>query len=72
MAPSATACGVEFHLEEGQCVSCAICADVCPELALSMSHQDLRPTWIASRCTACRICERECPTAAIAFRSASV
>jgi len=69
MAPSATASGIEFRLDEGQCVGCAICADVCPERALSLSRRDLRPTWIANQCTHCGLCEQECPTAAITLRT---
>jgi Pyruvate/2-oxoacid:ferredoxin oxidoreductase delta subunit len=65
MAPSATAPGVQFCFDEGQCVGCAICADVCPEQALYMSRQDHFPVWIGLRCTSCGLCEQECPTAAI-------
>jgi Pyruvate/2-oxoacid:ferredoxin oxidoreductase delta subunit len=57
--------GVEFRLDDGQCVGCAVCADVCPEEALVMNPCDLLPAWIAPQCTGCRLCERECPTAAI-------
>jgi electron transport complex protein RnfB len=54
-----------LQIDDSQCVSCAICVDVCPEAALVMGPDDLRPTCLAELCTACGECVRECPTAAI-------
>jgi len=54
-----------LQIDDAQCVSCAICSDVCSEAALAMGPDDLRPTCLADRCTACGECVRECPTAAI-------
>ena len=54
-----------LQVDDAQCVGCAICVDVCPEAALAMGPNDLRPTWLADRCTACGECVHECPTAAI-------
>ena len=58
-----------LRIDEGQCVGCAICADICPEVALTMGPDDLRPTWLADRCTLCGECVVECPTAAITLNS---
>ena len=72
MLGQATLQTVEFHLDESQCVGCAVCADVCPEQALTMSEEDTFPTWIAERCTNCGRCEAECPTAAIVLAALAV
>jgi NAD-dependent dihydropyrimidine dehydrogenase PreA subunit len=52
-------------IEQGQCVGCAICVDVCPSEALALGRTDLTPRQIDGRCTGCAICVRECPTGAI-------
>jgi formate hydrogenlyase subunit 6/NADH:ubiquinone oxidoreductase subunit I len=54
-----------LQIDNAQCVGCAICVDVCPEAALAMGPDDLRPVKLADRCTACGECIRECPTAAL-------
>jgi Na+-translocating ferredoxin:NAD+ oxidoreductase RNF subunit RnfB len=56
-----------LQIDDTQCVGCAICVDVCPETALAVREDALRPTWLADRCTACGECVYECPTAAIAL-----
>ncbi len=58
-----------LQIDDAQCVGCAICVDVCPDLALAMGPEDLRPTWLTDRCTACGECVYECPTAAITLES---
>ena len=65
MVSDAPVSGIEFRLEQDQCVGCAICADVCPTDAIHMGYNDILPTCIVRLCTACRACEIECPTAAI-------
>jgi Na+-translocating ferredoxin:NAD+ oxidoreductase RNF subunit RnfB len=65
MAGETTIGRVELRLEEGQCVGCAICADVCTHAAMRMGDDEIVPVWIARLCTGCRDCEKECPTAAI-------
>jgi formate hydrogenlyase subunit 6/NADH:ubiquinone oxidoreductase subunit I len=52
-------------LDEGQCIACAICVDVCPQAALAMGSDDLRPTWRVGECNFCGVCAAECPTGAI-------
>ena len=54
-----------LEIDAAQCVGCAICVDVCPEAALTMGPNALRPAWLPDRCTACGECVHECPTAAI-------
>ena len=56
-------------IDDAQCVGCAICVDVCPDTALAMGSEDLRPTCLANRCTACGECVCQCPTAAITLNS---
>ena len=58
------------RIEPGQCVACAICADVCPVGALTLSSNELVPVFWPERCTACAACERECPTGAISMNAA--
>ena len=58
-----------LQVDDTQCVGCAICVDVCPEAALAMGPDDLRPAWLADRCTTCGECVYECPTAAIVLSS---
>jgi Na+-translocating ferredoxin:NAD+ oxidoreductase RNF subunit RnfB len=58
-----------LEIDGAQCVGCAVCVDVCPDLALALGPEDLRPTWLADRCTACGECVRECPTDAITLGS---
>ena len=58
-----------LQIDDAQCVGCAICVDVCPEAALAMGPNDLRPAWLADRCTVCGECVCECPTAAITLGS---
>jgi formate hydrogenlyase subunit 6/NADH:ubiquinone oxidoreductase subunit I len=54
-----------LEIDGSQCIGCAICVDVCPDAALEMGPDDLRPFWLADLCTACGECVHECPTAAI-------
>ncbi|NCO42058.1 MAG: hypothetical protein COZ06_14410 [Armatimonadetes bacterium CG_4_10_14_3_um_filter_66_18] len=68
MPPEAPSAAAVLLIEEGQCVACAICADVCPTSALAMERDDLLPRWIAALCTFCRQCEQECPTEAVSSR----
>ena len=58
-----------LQIDDAQCVGCAICVDVCPEAALAMGPDDLRPACLPDRCTACGECVHECPTAAITLGS---
>jgi NADH-quinone oxidoreductase subunit I len=68
MSREAPSVAPDLLVEESQCVGCAICADVCPTVAMTLPPDDLLPTWNASLCTACRKCEQECPTEAISIR----
>ena len=53
------------RIDQGQCVACAICVDVCSPAALRIGPNDLLPTLLPERCTGCAVCEQECPVAAI-------
>ena len=55
----------QLVIDDAQCVGCAICVDVCPDDALVMGVDDLRPVLRTELCTVCGDCVRECPTAAI-------
>ena len=59
---------IVLEIDAGQCVGCAICVDVCPDAALAMGPDDLRPVWRAEHCTPCDKCVHECPTAAISLK----
>ena len=56
---------VVIQIDAGQCIGCAICADVCTTGALLMGAEDLLPNWSADNCSACADCFRECPTGAV-------
>lgn len=58
-----------WELDEGQCIGCGICADVCPERAISLPRDGLLPTWLPQRCSGCGACAVECPTAALRVTS---
>ncbi len=53
------------QINPGQCVTCAICVDVCAKAALRLGPDDRVPELQPDRCTGCAVCEQECPTAAI-------
>ena len=61
---------ISLRIEPGQCVACAICADVCPVAALTLAANELVPVFWPERCTACAACEHECPTGAISMKAA--
>ena len=56
---------VEFVIDSDQCVGCAVCADLCPLVALSFPFQGTLPRWSVERCNGCGVCARQCPTGAI-------
>ena len=61
-----------FSLDAGQCIGCAICADVCTQAALAFDRQAIRPEWDSSRCNGCMECQLQCPTGAIEVSSPSL
>ena len=51
-------------VDRDRCVSCGICADICPEHAISMDGLVvIDPT----RCTGCGSCIDDCPTQALSI-----
>ena len=52
-------------IDEGQCIGCAVCVDVCTSAAFVWSRESLVPAWLAEKCSGCGTCEHECPTGAI-------
>jgi len=52
-------------LEKDQCVSCGVCADLCPEQAIAFSRTMAYPEQRPERCTGCGTCDKECPVEAI-------
>ncbi|MDQ7826840.1 MAG: 4Fe-4S dicluster domain-containing protein [Candidatus Eremiobacteraeota bacterium] len=58
----------EWILTSGQCTSCGICADLCPEAALVMTREMAYPEHLYEKCTWCALCCSECPFQAIAIK----
>ena len=54
--------GVVAIIDQEECINCGICADICPEHAISMEEVT---TIDDQRCTGCGLCMDECPNQAI-------
>ena len=54
---------VLFAIDEGRCLMCAACANVCPTFAIQQG--DASFYILASSCVACGQCVGECPCGAI-------
>ncbi len=61
----------EWILDEGQCVGCGACADVCPEQAIIMTRKMAYPRPVEGRCNGCKKCVEECPVEAITVKPRS-
>ncbi|MBE0517376.1 MAG: 4Fe-4S binding protein [Methanophagales archaeon] len=59
---------VESAIEREKCISCGLCADVCPRHAI---HYDAVYT-VGEECDECGDCIEVCPTGAIAFHNREV
>ena len=55
-----------FHVNDA-CIGCGLCAEICPDLAISLS--DGKPFWTAPMCSLCLACVHRCPASAIQFGS---
>ncbi len=55
----------ELLLDRTQCISCAGCVGMCPDLALDMFGTDLQI--FQEECTYCTICVRICPVGALSI-----
>ncbi len=49
----------------GSCMSCGLCADICPRHAIEMRNG--RPVWTSERCEHCCACIHRCPAKAIDY-----
>ncbi|RKX26705.1 MAG: ferredoxin [Candidatus Zixiibacteriota bacterium] len=54
--------GVVAVVEQNECINCEICANVCPEGAITMEDVAVID---AQRCSGCGLCVDECPNKAI-------
>ena len=52
-----------FKVNKEECVGCAVCVDVCPASAISMSNGKAEID--SGKCTSCGRCAQVCPRAAI-------
>lgn len=60
----------KHHYDSSKCVSCKLCARVCPNKAIEMvpcsdDSEKLYPKIDMSKCCFCGLCEDVCPTGAL-------
>jgi len=60
-----------WKLDKEQCISCGICADLCPQKAIIMTKEMAFPEYKSELCDFCFTCEKECPSQAICFKHIS-
>ena len=56
-------------MDKERCLSCGICADICPEHAISMTDT---AEIDSNRCNGCGACVEECPTEALSLSEVKV
>lgn len=49
--------------KRSRCIGCSTCVESCPQGALALTPEGIRPT--GAECTLCGTCARECPTTAL-------
>lgn len=57
-------------IDEGLCIGCTYCREVCPVDAIVGAHQ-LMHTIIRAECTGCELCVPRCPVDCIAMQEAA-
>ncbi|MBQ9960120.1 MAG: EFR1 family ferrodoxin [Oscillospiraceae bacterium] len=55
-----------FYVQAEKCVHCSVCAEHCPEGAITISA-DGTPVWNKARCTMCLQCINRCPARCIQY-----
>ena len=55
-----------FRVQTEKCVHCSICAEHCPEGAITVSEEGT-PVWNKARCTMCLQCLNRCPARCIQY-----
>ncbi|HEX3022110.1 MAG TPA: EFR1 family ferrodoxin [Lachnospiraceae bacterium] len=50
---------------DSNCVSCGLCARICPQKAIKMDQG--KPQWTKKQCVQCLACIHRCPSAAIQY-----
>ena len=63
-----------FKIDPGKCDFCGICAEECPEAAISEGKVDGKDVFIIDhqKCTACGVCAELCPQEAIHLDSSDL
>lgn len=63
-----------FRIDPGKCDACGICAEECPEAAISEGKVDGKDVFIIDpqKCTACGVCAEVCPQEAIYLDSSDL
>jgi len=62
----------QWVLDKEQCISCGICADLCPKQAIILSREMAFPEYNARLCDFCYTCEKECPVQVIKILKSKV
>ena len=61
--PESWAPGKQRLYKSGKCIGCGSCVEACPESALALTPEGIRPT--GRPCILCGACERACPALAM-------
>ncbi|NOZ85253.1 MAG: hypothetical protein GXP49_03135 [Deltaproteobacteria bacterium] len=54
-----------WELDQGQCIGCGICADLCSYDAVYMPASQAYPAPVRGACIGCMLCVSQCPTEAV-------
>jgi len=63
--PESQSFGLEKGYAQDRCIGCGICVRLCPERALSISHDTQKVLTDLSKCKKCFVCAAKCPQRAI-------